>query len=554
MTNNECDQAHSVSPQNRDRSGETAGQGVLAGVQSSECRCLPVVSDSARDSDAMGEDKSRMLITEDAPAVKEVRNTRGFGSVKPFGDKGQWRARLTVKGNKMSKVVNSKGEGLRQINIWLRGDEDGTLVVGSKSELQDVITEWLAYEEARRAKDPKDKSTLAQSTLQGYQQKFDAYILFSPVAKVRLSDLTGEHIGKFVQSLTDGSFAAAKTKVIDKQLAGIAITDPFIGQKRIRLTATKPKSATFKYSYSIGRQSYAVIRDALRFAVERNYVNRNVALDYSAHGAETNAQRDADTLTVEQEKHGYELDTIAHVKILDAINHKDHDRLKARWLLSMRYGLRPGEVLGICLGDIDWKTGELTVRRQVQPKTGKGTIIVPRVKTPSGKRTIPLDPEMLELLKERRTARRIERRQDGWEAYEFEGHAYDLLFTQVNGRVISQRLDGENWARLLKTAKVPHVRRYVSRHNAASQLMAMPGADVIVVADLMGHKDPSFTMKRYSHALKEKKRAAVDRMGAMAREFSFDVKERLEREIGREEMIKQGITPHEWDEDGELIE
>lgn len=490
-----------------------------------------------------------MLGANEAGQAKESRNTRGYGSVKPFGDKGQWRARLGSGSNRMSKVVATKKEGLDQIRAWQNAGESGTLVHGAKSELHEVIREWLDYEEQKRvSKQPK---ALAESTLQGYEQKFTAYIKHAPIAHIKLRDLTDRHIEAFINSLNDGTFAASKTKVIDKELNALKISDPLIGHKRVALKATQPKSSGFRYSYSIQRQTYAVIRDALKYAVTQNYVSRNIALDYVAPGAQTNNHRDAGTPGTE-ETHGYEMDPKDLLKILNALDHEDHVRLKARWLLSLRYGIRPGEVLGICVGDIDFNKAELTIRRQVQPKTGKGTIIVHRVKTPSGKRVVPLDDEMLELLKDRRMARRRERRGD-WKLYEFEGQTYDLMFAQKNGNVTSQRLDAENWRRLLVTAKVPHVRRYVARHNAASRLMALPNVDVVAVAAIMGHSDPSFTLKRYSHALSEKKKDMVARMSEAARDLLFNAKEKMEHEIGRDAMMKQGFKPHEWDSDGELI-
>lgn len=487
-----------------------------------------------------------MSIADDAPQVKEVRNPRGEGSIKPYPG-GGFRVRLTVNGVKKSKLVATTKEGRDQVRAWRNQSDEGLLISGAKSELIEVIERWFA----QGCKDNPHHRDLAISTIQGYRQKTDAYISHAPIAHVKLSNLTAEHIGTFVRSLADGNFAEHKTKTLTKELNAIKITDPLQGQKRIRIAAQMPKRT--QYGTSIQRQCYAVIRDVLKFAVAQKLVSRNVALDYSAPGAQTNSQRDAGHLTREQERHGYELSDLQRQKVLSALNKPESARMQLRWTLALIYGVRPGEALGICFSDVDHHTKELVIRRQMQPVTGRGNILVPRVKTASGKRTIPLHDDTLKLFREAARRKRREMRSPDWKQYVFEGREYDLVFTQLDGRYISQRLDDTMWKRFLKFADVPAVRRYVARHDAASQMMAKPGVDHIAVSSILGHSDPSFTWRKYSHALEGKKRSVIDAVGTASVDSVFAWKERLEEEHGRQWMIDNNIAPNEWDSDGELV-
>ncbi|HXQ23292.1 MAG TPA: tyrosine-type recombinase/integrase [Candidatus Acidoferrales bacterium] len=53
------------------------------------------------------------------------------------------------------------------------------------------------------------------------------------------------------------------------------------------------------------------------------------------------------------------------------------------------------------------------------------------------------------------------------------------------------------------------------RHYTATAMIA-DGTDVRTVAGLLGHADPSLTLRTYAHVVSEAARKATDRMGALA--------------------------------------
>ena len=72
-------------------------------------------------------------------------------------------------------------------------------------------------------------------------------------------------------------------------------------------------------------------------------------------------------------------------------------RLSAAWQLSL-YGLRRGEVLGLCWSDVDLQDKMITIRRARVEITGVG-VVEGEPKTERGKRTLPLDDGLVAALR-----------------------------------------------------------------------------------------------------------------------------------------------------------
>lgn len=444
------------------------------------------------------------------------RAIKGQGRVEPYKG-GRFRARLTIGGVKHSKVVSTRQEGVRLINAWHAMPVVAAPVPGSDKLFIDVVPQWSAAMQINKNPHGWLPVPMALSTLQSFQQKIDCYIKYSPIADIKVGDLTAIDVQDFMLSLGDGSWSAAKRQVIDDRIAALDRDDPLFEMWHKKLKAERPKK--IRYSHSIQRQCYAIIRDVLRWALQQGYVSSNVAAEIRPVQQITNNERDSQDLNRKERVHGYELDPRHRSRILHtARNNEDHNRLALRWVLMMEYGLRPGEALGLCVEDYDRRNKILTIKRQVQHKTGVGVVIVPRVKTKSGEREIHVGPDLHKLIMARRRGILGEQMEPEWEPYEFEGKTYNLLFSQKNGRVISQRLDDTYWKKLLISAKVPPVRRYVGRHSAASEMMRKPGVNVLAVSAVMGHSDPAFTQRIYSHAHDEGKRLLAAQIEESSRE------------------------------------
>ena len=166
--------------------------------------------------------------------------------------------------------------------------------------------------------------------------------------------------------------------------------------------------------------------------------------------------------------------------------------MHARVELGMVCGLRPGEVLGLLWGDIDWAERTLTISRQVQRIAGEG-LVFQSVK--QGKqRTIVLTDEQISILRSHKELQDVYRPTFLVD----EG----LIFPSSVGSKLDDKRDSYLWKKLLKLAGVKSYQRYQMRKTAFSNLYAQLG-DVRKLLDYSGHSHVSTVMKSYVFATEE---------------------------------------------------
>lgn len=188
-------------------------------------------------------------------------------------------------------------------------------------------------------------------------------------------------------------------------------------------------------------------------------------------------------------------------------------RSKARWVLGLELGLRPGEALALEWSHIDFRDGSIRVCQQVQT-VEKRLRLVGYAKTDAGNRIIPMPRHVAAVLTEQRVKQLEEMSSSAWEQWrdesEPEGTVHAFVFTSARrpGWPITPTGDAQQWTRLLGVAGLPHAKPYTARHTAASRMIAA-GIDLTVVAEILGHANVNVLIKTYAHALEERKRAAA---------------------------------------------
>lgn len=156
------------------------------------------------------------------------------------------------------------------------------------------------------------------------------------------------------------------------------------------------------------------------------------------------------------------------------------DRMTPLILLSIKTGMRRGELFDLLWEDVSFEQKLITVKGDTT-KTSKT-------------RYIPLGPIAIEALKK-------------WEDQQ----------TKANSRVFPAddggRLDNvrKSWASILKSAKLTNFRWHDMRHDFASQLV-MKGASLNTVRELCGHAKYETTL-RYAHLAPSHKAEAVALLG-----------------------------------------
>jgi len=178
------------------------------------------------------------------------------------------------------------------------------------------------------------------------------------------------------------------------------------------------------------------------------------------------------------------------------------DRLHAAWRLSL-YGLRRGEVLGLRWSDIDLRVKTLTISQARVLVDYKVRIEPP--KSRNGKRTLPLDDELVSALTElrKRQARESETAghfyRAGLEDLDWYISGDEYVVTDQLGIPLHPEAYSDEFTRLLRRAGLPKIRLHDSRHTTLS-LMEKADVPISIVSKWAGHYDAAFTMRTYVHA------------------------------------------------------
>jgi len=200
-----------------------------------------------------------------------------------------------------------------------------------------------------------------------------------------------------------------------------------------------------------------------------------------------------------------ERDTWSRAEVRKFLRTAEGDRLHAAWRLSL-YGLRRGEVLGLRWADVDLKAQTLTVVQARVLVDYKVRIEEP--KSHNGKRTLPLDDELVSALLELRKRQARESEQVGADYraglndIDWYTPGDEYLVTDELGVPVHPEWYSDEFGRLLKRARLRKIRLHDSRHTTLS-LMEKAGVPISIVSKWAGHYDAAFTMKTYVHASDE---------------------------------------------------
>lgn len=170
----------------------------------------------------------------------------------------------------------------------------------------------------------------------------------------------------------------------------------------------------------------------------------------------------------------------------------DNDRLAAAWRMTL-YGMRRGEVLGLRWAeDIDMEAE--TVRIGQSRVLVSGRVLAKCPKSEHGYRTLPLDAELMAVLRALRV-RQLEERMAVGPAYEDSGY----VVTDELGRPIAPHWYSREFVRVARWAGVPRIRLHDGRHSCLT-LMEHAGVPISIISRWAGHYDSAFTYKQYVHA------------------------------------------------------
>jgi integrase len=279
---------------------------------------------------------------------------------------------------------------------------------------------------------------------------------------------------------------------------------PLLGDRTLGQLAAEPSvirawvaGLAGQMSSSYVRTIYANLSGVLQAAVTDGKISRNPCALVKPPRAETTRIRP------------WSVETVAAVR--EALP----ERYRALADCGAGLGMRQGEVFDLAVEDIDFLHKVVHVRRQVRIVGSQLVFAAPK----GGKeRDVPL-PESIAL--------RLSAHIAG-----FSPVSVTLPWKAPGGKPVTARLvlysreraplnrnyiNTYVWKPALKAAKVPPTREngfHALRHHFASVLLHN-GVDIRALATYLGHSDPGFTLRTYTHLMPDsadRMRAAVDRM------------------------------------------
>lgn len=163
------------------------------------------------------------------------------------------------------------------------------------------------------------------------------------------------------------------------------------------------------------------------------------------------------------------------------------------WRLLLETGARRGEITGLNWGDINFRTGVVTIRKIASPESG-GINTDDRTKG-KAKREIPLSSGLLALLSELKLAR-------GATVFE------PVVLDAKGRRRASFTAIRYWWLRDCAAAGIAGYSPHSLRHTFATTALAA-GVPVNVVSSILGHASTAVTYEIYAHVTGDMQRQAV---------------------------------------------
>jgi len=286
---------------------------------------------------------------------------------------------------------------------------------------------------------------------------------WSPAAKVTVSEYAERWLAEHGATLRPQTHAEYR-RIFEQELLPEFGRITLAGLSRSQIKTYMAARAAKGAKANTIRNAIAPLRAMLTTALEDGLVRENVAQRLPRVGA---PQQKVEVPTREQ------VDTVIAAAGAAA---------RGPIIVAATSGLRRGEVFALRWADIDFERRLI----RVHASNSKGAITMP--KTAAGERLVPMFGSLRKLLLEQRAASRYKA-------------DTDLVFPNLFGRpIVPNTWLTTHFYPAREAADVRPFRFHDLRHYAVSQLIAQ-GANILQIARVAGHADPSVTLRVYSHLM-----------------------------------------------------
>lgn len=238
------------------------------------------------------------------------------------------------------------------------------------------------------------------------------------------------------------------------------------------------------------------------------------------------------------------LGTADRGRLLDALDRMEYSPIVLAARIALMTGMRRGEICGLRWKDIDLHEGVIHVRNAIG--IAKGGTYQKEPKTGASLRDIPIAPELVGTLKDRRADMFEER----LVADELTADEFGELFVigDVDGSYHSPSLITREWRMLasvlgLKGTQGRAPTFHDLRHTFITAALTDGHADVKTVASMAGHSNVAETLNIYASADGQAQRRTAERMAdvfAAERATAAEAREAEETRRGKVRRIASG--------------
>lgn len=183
-------------------------------------------------------------------------------------------------------------------------------------------------------------------------------------------------------------------------------------------------------------------------------------------------------------------------------------RFEGVYYVTLFTGLRQGEILGLTWDAVDFKSGTITIDKQLQKaRDGSGTYSLVTTKNSKARYLSPA-PSVMAALKHERAVQ-AQRRFKAGRAW---SNPLNLVFTNELGHNLSAQTVYLGFKKLAAAIGAPAARFHDLRHSYAV-LAIKSGDDILTVQRNLGHHSAAFTLDVYGFITEQMKQENAARMG-----------------------------------------
>jgi len=358
----------------------------------------------------------------------------------------------TGKRKRHTPVFRTKREAER-VEAKLKTElNEGTHVARQNLKFVGYAKEWL----------PAMKAQVRPSTWESYERNIRVHVI-PRIGAISLQALTPTHLNKmYADLLADGR-------------------RPGKGDRRGKGAGLSPRTVAYIHT---------ILHRCLGDAARDGLVQRNVAAV-----ARPPKQGGSDKT---------ELRTWTPAELRAFLTHIEDD---FRWWLypvihvAATTGMRRGEVLGLRWNRVDLDAGRVSIQETVVCVGHE--VCFSKPKTHKGKRSVPLDPTTVAVLRALHKAQTT---------HSLDGS--DLVFRNDAGGPLDPESVSLVFNRRVKSSGLPRIRFHDLRHTFAT-LALQANVPLKVVSDILGHANISITGDCYSHVIPSMQEDATSRVAAL---------------------------------------